>query len=75
MCQFDSPVSNADMGYLTPILACAVLLGITVLFVSHSVEQVLNICNKAIILDHGRLIASGSAEEICAQYNEMVKKK
>ena len=49
--------------------------GITVLFVSHSVEQVLNICNKAIILDHGRLIASGSAEEICAQYNEMVKKK
>ena len=49
--------------------------GITVLFVSHSVEQVLNICNKAIILDHGRLIASGGAEEICAQYNEMVKKK
>lgn len=49
--------------------------GITVLFVSHSVEQVLNICNKAIILDHGRLIASGNAEEICAQYNEMVKKK
>lgn len=49
--------------------------GITVLFVSHSVEQVLNICNKAIILDHGKLIAQGEVKEICAQYNEMVKSK
>ncbi len=49
--------------------------GITVLFVSHSVEQVLNICNKAIILDHGRIIASGDAEEICAKYNDMVKSR
>jgi ABC-2 type transport system ATP-binding protein len=47
--------------------------GTTVLFVSHSTQQVLNICNKAIILDHGRLIASGDAKEICAQYDEMVK--
>ncbi len=49
--------------------------GITVLFVSHSVEQVMNICNKAIILDHGKLIAQGEVKEICAQYNEMVKSK
>ena len=49
--------------------------GITVLFVSHSVDQVLNICNKAIILDHGKIIASGDAEEICAKYNDMVKHK
>jgi ABC-2 type transport system ATP-binding protein len=47
--------------------------GTTVLFVSHSTQQVLNICNKAIILDHGKLIASGDAKEICAQYDEMVK--
>ena len=49
--------------------------GITVLFVSHSVEQVMNICNKAIILDHGKLVAQGEVKEICAQYNEMIKKK
>ncbi|MBR4859395.1 MAG: ABC transporter ATP-binding protein [Clostridia bacterium] len=48
--------------------------GITVLFVSHSVDQVLNICNKAIILEKGRLIAQGDAKEICAKYNEMIKK-
>jgi ABC-2 type transport system ATP-binding protein len=44
---------------------------ITVLFVSHSVDQMLRICNKAIILDHGKIIAQGSAEEICAQYEIM----
>lgn len=49
--------------------------GVTVLFVSHSVDQVLSICNKAIILDHGQIIASGSAEEICEKYNSMVKGK
>lgn len=46
--------------------------GVTVLFVSHSVDQILKICNKAIILDHGRIIASGEAKEICDKYNEMV---
>ncbi len=46
--------------------------GVTVLFVSHSVEQVLRICNKAVILDHGSIIASGEVREICDKYNEMV---
>ncbi len=49
--------------------------GITVLFVSHSVNQVLNICNKAIILEKGKLIAQGDAKEICAQYEKMIKGK
>jgi ABC-2 type transport system ATP-binding protein len=49
--------------------------GVTVLFVSHSVDQVLSICNKAIILDHGKIIAQGEAKEICDKYNEMVKGK
>lgn len=47
--------------------------GITVLFVSHNTNQVLNICNKAIILEKGRIIAQGDAKEVCAKYNEMVK--
>ena len=48
--------------------------GVTVLLVSHSVEQVLQICNRAIILEHGHLIASGKAEKVCAQYEEMIAK-
>lgn len=47
--------------------------GVTVLFVSHSSDQVLANCNKAIILDHGRVIASGKAEKICAKYEEMLQ--
>lgn len=46
--------------------------GITVLFVSHSIDQVLNICNKAILLEHGKIIASGSAEEVCKVYEEKI---
>lgn len=49
--------------------------GITVLFVSHNTNQVLNICNKAMILDHGKIIAKGDAEEVCALYNDMVNSK
>lgn len=49
--------------------------GITVLFVSHSTQQVLNICNKAIILEKGKLIAQGDAKEICDKYNKMVNGK
>lgn len=48
--------------------------GITVLFVSHSTQQVLNICNKAIILEKGKIIAQGDAEEICEKYNQMVNR-
>lgn len=47
--------------------------GTTVVFVSHSTDQVRRICNKAIILDHGKMIASGSADEICALYEEKIK--
>jgi ABC-2 type transport system ATP-binding protein len=44
--------------------------GITVLFVSHSIEQVRRICNRAIILDKGKLVADGPVAEICDLYEE-----
>lgn len=44
---------------------------VTVLFVSHNLKQVQRICNKAIILDHGRLIAGGDIDEVSAIYEEM----
>ncbi len=49
--------------------------GVTVLFVSHSTERVKKICNKAIILTKGQLIASGDAESICNIYTEMVNSR
>ncbi len=47
--------------------------GVTVLFVSHNTDQVRRLCTKAILLEKGRLIASGSADEVCDLYDEMVE--
>ena len=41
--------------------------GVTVLFVSHSLAQVQRICNKAMILEKGKLIAYGDIDEISAK--------
>ncbi len=49
--------------------------GVTVLFVSHSTDQVRRLCDKAIILKQGEIIASGEVNEVCAIYDEMVNKK
>ena len=40
----------------------------TVLFVSHSIEQVKEICNRAIWIDHGHVRMMGEAEEVCDAY-------
>ena len=44
---------------------------VTVLFVSHNLGQVMRICNKAIILDHGKLIAEGDIAEVAPIYEQM----
>ena len=42
--------------------------GVTVIFVSHSTQQVLRMCNKGILLEQGRLIAYGDVEEVVSFY-------
>ena len=46
--------------------------GVTVLFVSHSLEQVQRLCNKAMILENGNLIAYGDIDPISEQYSKMI---
>lgn len=43
--------------------------GVTVVFVSHSIEQVRQICKKAVLLDHGQMVAIGHAQEVCDLYS------
>lgn len=45
--------------------------GVTVLFVSHSLAQVQRICNKAMILEKGKLIAYGDIDTISEKYEKM----
>jgi len=47
----------------------------TVLFVSHSTQQVRNICNRAIWLDKGELITQGSVNEVCDAYEKFIHLK
>ena len=42
--------------------------GTTLLFVSHSIEQVKQLCKRAIWIDHGHLRGDGPAEEVCNAY-------
>ena len=46
--------------------------GTTVLFVSHSIEQIKKLCNRAVWLDHGKVIKIGPAAEICDEYKKSV---
>ena len=48
--------------------------GVTVLFVSHNIDQVKAICNKAILLEHGTVIAKGDVDEVAAIYEEKTTK-
>lgn len=49
--------------------------GVTVLYVSHSTDRIRKLCNKAIILTKGQMVASGEVNEICDMYTEMVNSK
>ena len=42
--------------------------GSTVIFVSHSIDQIEKICNKVIWLDKGRIKKIGNSHEICKEY-------
>lgn len=42
--------------------------GTTVLFVSHSIEQIKNLCDRAVWLDHGKVRQIGPAKEVCDNY-------
>lgn len=42
--------------------------GATVLFVSHSIDQVKEICARAIWVDGGRIVMDGNSEEVCDCY-------
>lgn len=46
--------------------------GTTVLYVSHSINSIKSICDKAVWLDHGKVIKMGPAEEICDEYSKSI---
>lgn len=47
--------------------------GVTVLFVSHSLEQVQRLCDKAMILEHGQMIAYGDTTKVSKIYEKKTR--
>ena len=46
--------------------------GTTVLYVSHSVNSIMKLCDRCIWLDHGKMRAVGPAEDVCCDYVDFV---
>lgn len=42
--------------------------GTTVLFVSHNMDQIREMCNRVVWLEHGQVKAAGETKEVCDQY-------
>lgn len=73
----DEVLSVGDAGFKKKSLAKVQSLfdnGVTVLFVSHSIDQVKAICDRAILLEHGEIIAQGNIEDVIPVYEQKIKK-
>lgn len=44
--------------------------GTTVLYVSHSIEAIRDLCTKVIWIEHGKMVMMGNAKEVCDAYYE-----
>ncbi len=49
--------------------------GKTIIFVSHDANAVKDLCDEAILLDHGKIVASGQPMNIVSAYFELLSKK
>jgi lipopolysaccharide transport system ATP-binding protein len=49
--------------------------GRTVLFVSHNMAAIQNLCTRAILLDNGELIGDGETQKILFQYNGLTRER
>ncbi len=63
----DEPLSGLDptgIDAIGRVLLDQARAGCCVLFSSHQLDQVEELCDRVTIIDHGRLVASGSVEEL-----------
>ncbi len=69
---FDEPLegldANASVGFKALIQSLA-KEGKTILYSSHILDVVERVCDRVIIIDKGKLLVDGSAEELVAEHN------
>jgi ABC-2 type transport system ATP-binding protein len=65
----DEPFSGLDpiaMGHMSELLAEIAAAGATVLFSSHQLDLVEDLCEDVVIIDHGRIVLAGDLDELRA---------
>lgn len=65
----DGAFQKKSAGKMREIIA----QGATTILVSHSLDQIRELCNKVLWLDHGRQVAFGETQEICDQYERFLR--
>ena len=48
--------------------------GTTVLYVSHSLDSIKDLCTKVVWLDHGKVVEVGNTTKLCDKYYEFQMK-
>ncbi len=46
--------------------------GVTVIFVSHNIAHIERVCQRALLLNHGRMEVMGETSEVCRRYHALV---
>ena len=49
--------------------------GATTILVSHSLEQIRNLCNKVLWLDRGKMVMFGDGKDVCPKYADFLRSK
>lgn len=49
--------------------------GVTLLFVSHDIGAVKALCRRALLLDHGRVLAQGDTEHVADEYTRLIHQR
>jgi lipopolysaccharide transport system ATP-binding protein len=71
----DEALSVGDEGFQRKCFARIEAIrsaGATVLFVSHSAGTVVDLCDRAVLLDHGELIAAGTPKHVVSRYQKLL---
>jgi lipopolysaccharide transport system ATP-binding protein len=72
----DEVLSVGDAGFQTKCLNRMKELrdnGVTIIFISHNIVMMNNFCDRLILLDKGRVIKEGPAEEVVPLYENLTK--
>jgi len=67
----DEPTSNLDPATRREVASLVVRLGITLLVVTHDLPFALEVCERAVVLDRGRVVADGPTRALLADVELM----